>query len=538
MADSKLTGLTANTSPALTDLTYLVDDPGGTPLSQKITVADLLAVASPTFTTPTVTTSLTVTRNAVGVTSADGIVIQNTTDAAAGAQQYSPRLRWHGEGWKTNATAASQEVDWIAEVIPVQAAANPTSQLAFSSSINGGAYSTALTLVSSGQMIFPTSGGSATVPGIQLAGASNCGIWWANNSGFPDVSITTMGVTHLKISGNEGAVTICSEADQPLIIGGQARVRGEEANVLSLRNSTNAQTFRVYETQSDSSNYERASLSCASNTVTLAAETAGTGSDDMDVALTPAGTGKVKTAFTAEVTKAGIGTTSTAGLILQNTTAADSGAQQYSPYIELKGRGYGTGGGGDKSESWILETRTFEDATTPDSLLTVSQNRNGGGITPVFAFSNRHAAFVIYSSWGLAWSSNTAVDTPDLYLYRDGAGNILAQRNTTNAQTFRVYETYTDDTNYERASLSCASNTVVLAAETAGTGSDNMDVAITPTGTGNVVFPGGVLLRTSAALTDGAAAAGGTLLNAPAAGNPTKWIPINDNGTTRYIPAW
>jgi hypothetical protein len=22
------------------------------------------------------------------------------------------------------------------------------------------------------------------------------------------------------------------------------------------------------------------------------------------------------------------------------------------------------------------------------------------------------------------------------------------------------------------------------------------------------------------------------------AGNPTKWIPINDNGTTRYLPAW
>lgn len=45
-------------------------------------------------------------------------------------------------------------------------------------------------------------------------------------------------------------------------------------------------------------------------------------------------------------------------------------------------------------------------------------------------------------------------------------------------------------------------------------------------------------LTTSVALTDGAGAGGGTLLNAPAAGNPTKWIGINDNGTTRYIPAW
>lgn len=46
------------------------------------------------------------------------------------------------------------------------------------------------------------------------------------------------------------------------------------------------------------------------------------------------------------------------------------------------------------------------------------------------------------------------------------------------------------------------------------------------------------LLATNVALTNGAGASAGTLANAPAAGNPTKWIPISDNGTTRYIPAW
>lgn len=49
---------------------------------------------------------------------------------------------------------------------------------------------------------------------------------------------------------------------------------------------------------------------------------------------------------------------------------------------------------------------------------------------------------------------------------------------------------------------------------------------------------GAQLLQTSAALTNNAAAAAGTLTNAPVAGNPTKWIPINDNGTIRNIPAW
>lgn len=46
------------------------------------------------------------------------------------------------------------------------------------------------------------------------------------------------------------------------------------------------------------------------------------------------------------------------------------------------------------------------------------------------------------------------------------------------------------------------------------------------------------LVRTQATLNNGAAAATGTLTNAPSAGNPTKWIPIIDNGTTRYIPTW
>jgi hypothetical protein len=48
----------------------------------------------------------------------------------------------------------------------------------------------------------------------------------------------------------------------------------------------------------------------------------------------------------------------------------------------------------------------------------------------------------------------------------------------------------------------------------------------------------GSLIATSSALTNNAGAGAGTLTNAPAAGNPTKWIKINDNGTIRSIPAW
>jgi hypothetical protein len=56
--------------------------------------------------------------------------------------------------------------------------------------------------------------------------------------------------------------------------------------------------------------------------------------------------------------------------------------------------------------------------------------------------------------------------------------------------------------------------------------------------TGGITTGTGTLHTSSVALTNGAAAAAGTLANAPAAGNPTKWIPIDDNGTIRYIPSW
>jgi hypothetical protein len=46
------------------------------------------------------------------------------------------------------------------------------------------------------------------------------------------------------------------------------------------------------------------------------------------------------------------------------------------------------------------------------------------------------------------------------------------------------------------------------------------------------------MTRTKTSWSDGSSSHIGTMTNAPAATNPTKWIPVDDNGTTRYIPAW
>lgn len=70
--------------------------------------------------------------------------------------------------------------------------------------------------------------------------------------------------------------------------------------------------------------------------------------------------------------------------------------------------------------------------------------------------------------------------------------------------------------------------------------SSGVDTTLAPV----AVFPSGItvgtaqLIASNVALTNNAAAAVATLSNAPVAGNPTKWIPISDNGTIRNIPAW
>jgi hypothetical protein len=48
--------------------------------------------------------------------------------------------------------------------------------------------------------------------------------------------------------------------------------------------------------------------------------------------------------------------------------------------------------------------------------------------------------------------------------------NIIEQRNSTNAQTFRIYNTYTDASNYERGFMRWASNVLGFGTEKAGTG--------------------------------------------------------------------
>ena len=116
---------------------------------------------------PTFTGILTTTVDNVGSTSTDGMVLRNTTPAAAGAQQFSPRTCWTGNGWRTNATAQSETVTFCLETQPVQGSADPTGQLILKYSINGAAFTTLTT--------FSTLGNFVSTPTVFSGASGNAG---------------------------------------------------------------------------------------------------------------------------------------------------------------------------------------------------------------------------------------------------------------------------------------------------------------------------------------------------------------------------
>lgn len=88
-----------------------------------------------------------------------------------------------------------------------------------------------------------------------------------------------------------------------------------------------------------------------------------------------------------------------------------------------------------------------------------------------FDNSTANAGFTLNKDSGIQWSSTTLTGSSsiDLILARDAA-NTLALRNGTAAQALRVYNTYTNGSNYEFGFTSWNSNVFRIGTEFAGTG--------------------------------------------------------------------
>lgn len=130
----------------------------------------------------------------------------------------------------------------------------------------------------------------------------------------------------------------------------------------------------------------------------------------------------------------------------------------------------------------------------------------------------------------------TGTDTKIIAQDGNTAGNARFSTVNLAGNAFREFEINTLATHFftngaERQTI-LSNGHVLIGATTDTAGAETLQV------TGNLSISSATLLRTYTAFTNNAGASLGTLTNAPAVGNPTKWIPINDNGTIRNIPAW
>lgn len=224
--------------------------------------------------------SFEVQKNSLGATASDtsGILLRNTTAAAAGAQQVSPSRTYEGQGWKLNATAASQSVRVQEYLLPVQGSASPSGTWILAASINGGSYNTMMSMTSLGTFT------------INNPNNSTVAMTW---NGSDRSGQLTFNGGNLQLNGGTTGASYQSTRDSS---GGGLQRFGafngnsvttfftlfddNTAHVMAQRNGTNAQIFRVYKTSASSNaNYERGVLDwqTSSNVFTVGTQAGGTG---------------------------------------------------------------------------------------------------------------------------------------------------------------------------------------------------------------------------------------------------------------------
>lgn len=199
----------------------------------------------------------------------------------------------------------------------------------------------------------------------------------------------------------------------------------------------------------------------------------------------------------------------------------------------------GTGGLGIGGDSYFggelygssLSSRNGT-ATGTNSRLYVGQGANG-----ISVGQRTNSGSYIFEVW----------NTTQAIAFRPGATSGAASDIVTNyLTTDGVLRLYTDSGGNTQFILN-VDGSVLLSKNLQSTSSSTGTLRVIGGAgiTGNI-FGGGTIYSSAATpilgskttITNGAGTATGTLTNAPTATNPTKWLPYDDNGTIRYIPAW
>lgn len=287
-------------------------------------------------------------------------------------------------------------------------------------------------------------------------------------------------------------------------------------NTISQRNGTAAQKFGVYNTYTDSSNYERGIFDWtgSSNVLTIGTENAGTGSA-RNMRFVIGGTAKGDFGITVasqwnfvgginlngsaipttDASSLTSGTLSNARLPSTISVGTVSSGYHYSDVYEgnsvktpfayhnnvkvnaannntpLLVNGYSsfTGNLIDLQVNGSSKFKIDNTGVLTAATLSIS----GGAIigSGVVANGASLGYYVAGQVQSVSFALGAAVNSPDTYLYRDAA-NVFGQRSGTNAQTFNLYNTYTDASNYERGFIRWNTNILQIGSEKLGTGSN------------------------------------------------------------------
>ena len=187
-------------------------------------------------------------------------------------------------------------------------------------------------------------------------------------------------------------------------------------------------------------------------------------------------------------------------------------------------------------------TSTHTGAATFNNAVTIV----GAAATTALTISNtaRTTGVLPYIKWTIPTDTGLTAATEAPGLVTVTGTRTWATTGTVGTQRENLFVAPTYASASASQTFTKAATVAISAAPIAGTNAIITSAYALWVQAGTAQFDGGVtvgtatLISSSIALTNGAAANAGTLTNAPAVGNPTKWIPINDNGTTRYIPAW
>lgn len=251
------TGKTLVTLAADTEI-RVIDDPAGTPTSKKTTVGALatfaLGVALATANTWTATQTITPAANTSALT---------VTGYSLTGSNAQPLIDLAGT-WNTSGTPTALKLN-------VTDTASNASSLLMDLQIGG---SSKINVDKSGNI---TCAGYI-VAGTQILLTYGSTSFRVNLAGTKLGSLTVLGWAQSSDSNDTLDTILIRDA----------------ANTLAMRNSTNAQTFRAYFSYTDASNYTRLALKTATTIHTIETESAGTGEADIDLALVPKGTGRVR----------------------------------------------------------------------------------------------------------------------------------------------------------------------------------------------------------------------------------------------------